>query len=68
MERLSEGQVSRILDSLNGYEVLMALQNRNLHKTYPVSRPKRTSLDTMSGVSIGSAKKRRYSSKHKIKY
>jgi len=51
----------RTLDGVNGGDVLSALQaqtSRSAH-LYSVGRPKRTSLDTMSGVSIGSAKKRR---------
>jgi hypothetical protein len=58
LDRISGGLVFRSLDRVDGEEVLRALQPIYL-ALYSVGRPKRTSLDTMSGVSIGSAKKRR---------
>ncbi|CAG2165874.1 unnamed protein product [Oppiella nova] len=64
LDPLSGGLLSKTLNriaGISGEEVLNALQNGSLSPKYlrfSLDRPKRTSLDTMSGVSIGSAKKR----------
>ncbi len=60
MNRLSDG---RVLDNLKDFDLLNALKNKYLRqnsRSYPINRPKRTGLDSMTGISIGSAKKRRY--------
>lgn len=63
--RLSGGEVLRSLDRMSGGNVLRSLGQVNggivlraLEDVHP-DRPKRTGLDTMSGVTLGSAKKRR---------
>ena len=60
MNRLSDGKV---LDNLKDFDLLNALKNkyfRQNSQSFSINRPKRTGLDSMTGISIGSAKKRRY--------
>ncbi|XP_054160923.1 uncharacterized protein LOC128958978 [Oppia nitens] len=63
LDSVSGGRVFVSFESIAGDAVINALQQNSQHFSpkyirYLVDRPKRTSLDTMSGVSIGSAKKR----------
>lgn len=56
LDQLADGKLVRSFDRINGVEVLRALENSKQHQS---GRIKRTGLDTMSGVTLGEAKKRR---------